>query len=806
MMKNDLRRINFGRSKRLLIVKTFYAFAMAAALIATAMPVAAADKAPWTRAQVREVPYPKYGLEVGSGWNSFLGQRVPATCVDIMEIAVPKSEFSIDYDFIQDTYTYAKSYSHSGGGKFKGFGFKASVSASGTSQTRVNRDFLSALFRAEFDFGSTQAVPVQRLVPTVAYSAAPKPIHDATRFGRAIRLTPEAREMIENGAIGKFLQTCGDAFVLAVHRGVRVNVLATFNGTSQSEKQTFAASVSASGFGGAANFSTSGETDVAASNKTVKFQVNQEGGFAPLVTAREIKPGFDLARALQVEKLLEGQSSFSASILPYANLIDIAGRTEAIEQLTLFDRLDEQRALFYYLSDLEAILAEIDRAETLNLKEADRIYAPLHIQSMKPERTVARSRFQVFRLLRVLGGSIDACYAESGTCNPRLIKVPELEQTIIREHLDGSILWLTRQRDMILNRIKEREASLRQFQTLTSRSGANTLMEDLWNGATTSDILSKHGGEFALSFENDTLSDLLEGLKANDPAKSLISTGGIPGRLAVELPRVWSPGANGVDTSSLSLFQVQPDVESEIREELAKQLEELRAAIDAAREDLASLKAEAQFALRDIETYFAPLVDRRPDANGNCALPGHGSSGASTPGFAREVPLTSDLDEINRIVAVFEAAQPCSEISIGRWVGVLYNLASATPLTREQLDLATLSGSEEWGTSDDNDKPETLARRRELLTDHIRWKTYAERLYPFRESLCQTSIAESYCVNNDKLWEIAAGVPLTLQEAWLKAPAEVKPATVRKPARTPVMSSGCPVKVGPGKYIPAACP
>ncbi|TNJ39751.1 hypothetical protein [Phaeobacter sp. B1627] len=764
---------------------------------------------PWTRASTREVPYPPYGLEIGSGWNSFLGQRVPATCVDVMEVGIPKSEFSVDYEFVQDTYAFAKSSSSAGSGSFKGFGFKASVSASGTSQTRVNRDFLSALFRAEFNFGSTQAVPMQRFLALLPTGGDPK--RDAVRLGRAIRLTEEARALVDAGDVGRFLQTCGDAFVLAVHRGVRVNVLATYSGSSQSDKQTFAASVSAKGFGGAASFASSGEETNSASTKNAAFQVYQEGGIEPLVVPGEINATYDLATALDVSRMLEGQSSFSATVMPYANLIDFAGKTDLVAALTLFDRLDDQRALFYFLGDLEAILAEIDRADIIAQPDAERIYSPLHVKAMLPVRSVASTRFQVFRLLRILGSSIDACYTTRGTCDPQVIEISEAEQSSIQARLTAAAQWLTDERAAITAEIADRQAALSGFVAFGEEGVAERILEDLWSGTSAEDILNTYQNDFVLRLSASNVVDRLSAQPNSDLAKSLVAPSvpgqpSLPPQVEIDLPRVWNPGANGIDMSAFSEFALVPEMENEIRTVLNSQVDALRDALESSREKLRELRESAEISLRDFETYFAPLVDMSAPHSSDCSA--DTSRRFGDYGFAPKAAVleTSDDARLLAAIKILSSAQPCATIAIGEWAGALYQLAAATPLTKDQLNLAELTSSSQWGTAAENSDPDVIERRRDSLIEHIRWKTYAERLYPLRESLCQTSIAEAYCIDNQSLRWLSGQVDLAIDDAWLLAPEAVTPPPRTEPPRSGLISSGCPRQIEPGgRYVPWAC-
>lgn len=776
-------------------------------IVFTCFPAWGQNEVPWARAQAHDVAYPAYGLEVGSGWNSFLNQKMPATCVDFMEINIPTGAYSIDYDFVQDTYSFAKSQSHSASGKFKGFGFKASVSAAGTSETRVNRDYLSALFQAEFNFGSTQAVPPQRLLPTVAYGTASEDLKSASRFGRAIRLTPEARQLIQDGKVGRFLQTCGDAFVLAVHRGVRVNVLVTYNGTAQSDKQSFSADVSAKGFGGAIKYAGSGSQEENATTKGATFEVRQEGGLEPIIVATDIDDSFSFEQSLDVSKMLEGPSSFSATVLPYANLIDFAGKEDMTLMLTRFDRLEEQRALFYFLSDLETILAEVDLATILGTRDDAQLYSPLHVRALSAERQVARTRFQVFRLLRILGSSIDNCYRLATPCDTRVIKVPQLETQLVQAHLDRSVAWLETERVSVLNEIKDAVQALDAFLNFTQQNQKDALYADLWKGASSEEILEDYASNFQLGFENEAARQVFETIKSNNPSFSLLrSEAGVP-RLSVELPSVWSPGANGVDTSSLSGFFTQSEMETDIREELNNDLKLLQAALDTARENLRAFRAEAEVILADFETYFTPLIDVKKIPDGKCRVDEYELVDPAQFGLAPDLSEDDDLAALSQMAEALKAAKPCDEISIERWIAVLYNLAAATPLTTDQLDIDGLTSQEsKWGTANDNADAKKLAERRVLLTNHIHDKIFAERLYPFRESLCQASIAEAYCIDNDKLRSVSLRVKLALEDDWLKAPKAVTAVRVTKPRRSPVIRADCSTNDRDGRRIYKACP
>ena len=773
-------------------------------------PASAEIRGPVANLLAKEVPYPNHGVEVGTGWNSFLGQKVPAICVDIMEVPITKSEYTIDYEFIHDTHSMAKSANNAGSGKFKGFGFKASVSASNETTTRVNRDYLSALFSAEFNFGSTQAIPVLRPKNPLRDNTYTRfdAEREALRYGRAIRLTQEARAMVEAGQIGKFIQTCGDSFVSAVHRGVRTSVLATLQASSQSSKQKFAAAISAKGFGGAATYTSTNSSESDAKTSEVLFQVYQEGGLQPVqIPSGADAKTFDIQSVIDPENLLDGQSSFSATVIPYATLLDFAGNKNQIDELALYERLDQQRSLFYFLTDLEAILAEIDQAETYAVPDADRIYSTIAIEALSEERDLAQTRFQVFQLLRVLRASIESCYYASGdgdelgSCDPSLIEVQESVATAIKAQLDGAAVLLEQDRAFLEKEIERRIETLAKYTNFLSGDVKTEFSGALWSAASTSSILEQFGDSLTL---NVTAPDLLDLFNKDNAPKDFLAPmlANDADLIRFRLRSLVPPDDGDIDLSPLARFALPQAQENDIKQRLAEEREALSKSLDDAKADLEALRVEALGRLAFYEANFAPLVDFTGTSGGACQNIAARKLGVVKTGALTLAPSGQDETGLQTIIDSLKAAQPCRTIGISDWISTLYDLAAVTPLTKEQLAYGELQGSKPWL---DNAGEETAKKdaRSKILEAHIRRKIYAERLYPFRESLCQTSIHEAYCVNNGTLKQISNALPLVIKTEWLgDAPVAV---TIEPPKPRRLPSSGCPRQVN-GRYVPWDCP
>lgn len=770
-----------ARAKKHCMLKLFICVLLSISSIAT--HVYAEPNRLLSRIKARNVAYPEYGVEVGSGWNSFLGQKMPSNCVDVMEVSIPKSEFNIDYDFVLDNYSFSKKSAFSGGGKFKGFGFKASVSASGSRESRVNRDFMSVMFTAQFNFGSTQAVPVLR--PKTILGDAPRrrseAEREAIRYGRAIRLTEEARVLLEGqDGLSKFIQTCGDAFVIAVHRGVRANVLATLQASTQAAKEEFAASVSAKGFGGAVGFTASTQKASSAENKTVSYQFFQEGGLEPFfdVSKPEALSPDALGSLFNTGRLLEGESSFMATVLPYANLLDFAGNEEAAKVLTIFDRLDEQRALFAFLSDLAAIIAEIDRAQITGQESEQWLYSPVSIQALEEERDVALTRFQIYRLMRVLSASIESCYIDQALCDPDTIEVPKKERESLSAQLKYSAAVLAKERDEANARIS---ALVEAVAVQTGFSPENLLQRIVtWvdSGDSVDDFLRGNADDLTLAIDMNGLGEGLVSIAAAIENKSMGGVSLSPSGSGLVFERPLDPMEGDLIDDLVERFGLQqfPDYESQIREKLADAANQLGEELKQAQKDLEKLEEQAMGILKAYQLYYEPLVNFDSPFSTDCAgLPNRRRGNVLLAPVGEAQPEQRTLDEV---IALLNEGKPCETIALDDWVSTIYGLAAATPLTKAQVGLDLLVENPDWAAENESDR---LSKRSKTLEDHLRWKIYAERLYPFRESLCNATIAEAYCIPNQELLRYSEGLTLVIKETWLADPVKVEPPKAPKP-------------------------
>jgi len=279
-------------------------------------------------------PYPDSGAFIGQGWDTFHGTGTTGSCVRVEQARLEQSSFSLDVQEILSSYSLLRNVESSVSASYKGMGAKASVSVSTKRSRELKTDDQNVLFNYESLDGSTFAVPPGNFRTTMAVSDATlkflsegaKPFdrsaleRTAQYGGGAIQLTDFASDLLDDPKA--FRRVCGEGFVAAIHRGVRVQLVLTQSGASLAEKDSLRMSLSASGYGasGSATYSKS----VATTNDITKlgYRIFQDGGVP-------IKPSLIAAQAgrLDVNSILPGSeemmanpTAFRVVVVPYANV------------------------------------------------------------------------------------------------------------------------------------------------------------------------------------------------------------------------------------------------------------------------------------------------------------------------------------------------------------------------------------------------------------------------------------------------------------------------------------------------------
>jgi hypothetical protein len=764
----------------------------------------------------RDVAYPRHGLEVGTGWNSFTDQKTQATCIDFMEAPIPNANFRQEFKLIQDNNSNSRTTEYSTSGSYKYYGIKGEHSGSTYKKSSINRDYLSVLFTAEFNFGSTQALPIPQPRKYLSDSGFARTPDErlALRYGQTIHLTKEARDLFNQGDMTKFMQVCGDSFVIAVHRGTRASVMATLKKTNSSDKRRFAGSIAAKGWGGTFSFTGTGDAATAAFSESIDIKTYQEGGIEPFfkVSAALTPTLFD--DLLATGKLLENPSSLTATVVSYASLVDFAGSeshsedstltsaeknaldkkaSETLKHLSMFSKMDDVRTLYYYLQDLEVILSEIDEMKTVGVPADEWVYSPISIRSLEDIRDIGHSRFQVQRLMRIMGSSFDKCYDDIIKCDPSKVRISDPENINIQLQLDAHINNVETKYKLISESLEEAKRTV----SLLTQKPDGTDLDDTelldilmkWQGFSAPSSQSTKDVQLRI-FKDDSQFDKAINLsqgKISSPAGDTIDPSGffpIPLE-AIEFGNEITIPPGIIDPANL---------EGDQWDVIQLQLTKSKALVEKYQNQLADLVQGTQRDIDAISFYYFPLLGTKgtlpageepnPDViDLSCEKTLSQRSMLPTSildKYAGQVPSEIDAS-FNKLIKQLRNLQVCTTVSLGMWVDGIFAIGAATPLTKDQINLDGFqTNNKKWSESADN-----KYERRRLLTEHMKKAIYAERLYPFREGLCQTTLSEDYCVSNVYLFKVVEDLEFVILDEWLDEPEKIPPPS---PVNT---GSGC---------------
>ncbi|SFL09520.1 hypothetical protein SAMN04488004_107205 [Loktanella salsilacus] len=262
------------------------------------------------------IPYPTDGLALGQGWDSILSQGVNAQCLIFAEDPIERSTFDLDVREVHDSYAYrrAKSISVSGGGS--GFGVSVSASYARSTDVEINTDFLNYLLTYRMDFGGTRVAP-----PAQVWQFRE---NEQRQGGSIVDFSPRAQETLTSGrdninvtlSIEKFRGLCGDYFVSAIHRGARIDVLATYASANRTEQEAVRASVSTRGWGASISTETADNTTEGFNATKFRFKVDQEGGASPVVVTKFE----DVASAIEPLDVMLNPVAYGVTLTPYSAL------------------------------------------------------------------------------------------------------------------------------------------------------------------------------------------------------------------------------------------------------------------------------------------------------------------------------------------------------------------------------------------------------------------------------------------------------------------------------------------------------
>lgn len=307
--------------------------------------------------------YPRAGVQVGQGWDSFNGQGAPSNCVKVDIVPLERMSFYSNVQQVQSSYSLIKKVTTSVSASYNGGVGGASGSVSSSRSSAINSDFQNFLFTFESANGSTFAVPPQQgeqsrfeanksttdLMHAIDSHTAQENFVESLLArppnvsGSSFELQEHAKMLLfdKDGTVRKnasgqvditaFRKQCGDGFVSAIHRGSRIHLLLTQKYNSRASKETLAASLSASGYGASGSASYSSSTSEFTGRNQLGYTVFQEGGI-PQAPVALVKTKDDATRMFDVneilpkaDQLLANPTAFRVEVTSYANFVDEIG-------------------------------------------------------------------------------------------------------------------------------------------------------------------------------------------------------------------------------------------------------------------------------------------------------------------------------------------------------------------------------------------------------------------------------------------------------------------------------------------------
>ncbi|MDR7152831.1 hypothetical protein J2W49_004809 [Hydrogenophaga palleronii] len=288
-------------------------------------------------------PYPKGGVTIGQGWDTYNDAGTSATCVQVAAMPLETATYASNVKLAQSSVSTLKEQTLAIKASFKGTGTKSSGSLDQEKSRQLNVDALNYLFTFEAENGSTFAVPLgvyeQNVIEPARFAhalkqtaaqapgVAPQATQTSPSLSHQIRFTPEAEALLRAKAFKAFSAKCGEGFVASIHRGAKVEVVLTLSSTSTVEKDKLTVALSGSGYGVSASLRSSTVSNKQVELNNVGFRTFQEGGipFSPSLVAP--KPAGKQADIVDFTKLqpeastlLQNPTAYRVLVVPYENL------------------------------------------------------------------------------------------------------------------------------------------------------------------------------------------------------------------------------------------------------------------------------------------------------------------------------------------------------------------------------------------------------------------------------------------------------------------------------------------------------
>ncbi len=267
---------------------------------------------------------------------------------------------------------------------------------------------------------------------------------------------PQKKEVL----LKRFKTLCGNSFVIAVHRGARLNLLLTQKVRSRQQKESLAASIGASGYGASAGASFSSFRSETLNTDNLTYSIVQEGGVPAQIRA-QIPPStdakskfFDVNSIIPTpDNLLLNPAAFSIEVIPYSRITGFDSGFVPGSPNDLFMVGD----YYIVLEELFDLASEIVHVANLPRAAIDRsYYDPDLLRIYGGPNELSLIRDQIHRDLMFLHQVIGQCFADDKTCKLELAASPvQAKITAAANLMDEQITKL----DTVIDALRKRNGS-----------------------------------------------------------------------------------------------------------------------------------------------------------------------------------------------------------------------------------------------------------------------------------------------------------------------------------------------------------
>ena len=317
---------------------------------------------------VAEVGIPLSGVELGLGWDSRRGEVVPNRCIEFAPIQSRGQATRMHLTEVSDQSEMMRSLNVNAAVSVRTIFASGDAKASFAKSSKVKASSTNLVLQATVDNGVLFVGP--KRMPDRARYANPQfgergePAPDAgwrqwaadpgTDDQHSLTFRPWAQEFLDNRDGGAFRRHCGDSFVASIQSGAELLALISFTASSESQKQSIKASVSADFGAVQASTDTADARRSSRESSDLQVTMTQIGGSGgPIATTRE-----DLVQKL---KLLAMDAAMapkfhSMQVMSYDSLADWPAEVALTAPL---DGLEVIADTYWFLGSFYELLEEI---------------------------------------------------------------------------------------------------------------------------------------------------------------------------------------------------------------------------------------------------------------------------------------------------------------------------------------------------------------------------------------------------------------------------------------------------------------